>query len=406
LGRRGKWKNRPDYRERTIRHAIKRTRKVYDPEYGTGESRVRRALREKMAYALFVHKWKEKTGRADSAATDFFGYRAVLRMAWKANREEVSVSVRQYAEEAGIASLETATKSIRRLSEEHGLLKAAAKGGPKDATTYRIEALPKVEQTQIDTGVQESFSTLCLSKSVPLLGSHLVRNTSPEMPPFDKNGRPAPKRVSPPVESVGKVAAWVLDLIHTIRTVSDEPISVDLLNTLTGIQSNHLKERPISKLLDARLIEQVGNGYVTPDDIAERLNEELEISFSKLALRKQKKRHDEQRKLQRVKILHRSGQDSDTIAAETGLTVEQVEAVLHPADPAPTVEDMREWRAEYHPDGEIRDLEKHAAEWDTFVSSDETQQPISVPDRQPEPATAVEVVSLAEYRSNRDAGAA
>ncbi len=82
--------------------------------------------------------------------------------------------------------------------------------------------------------------------------------------------------------------------------------------------------------------------------------------------------------------------------------------MLQPADAAPTAEEMREWRAAHNPDGEVRELDKHAAEWDTFVSPDETQQPISAPDEQSESATptVAGVVSLTDYRSNRKAGAA
>ena len=178
LGQRDKWKNRPDYRERTIRHANKRTRKVYDPAHGDGESKVRHGLRECMAYALFAHRWKEKAGRADAAATDYFVYGAVLRMGYKANREEVSVSVRRCAEEAGIASLETVSKSLARLEQNHGLLKkrknAETDGKAGKAATYKIEVIPKVEHMTIGTGGDKLLNHLCLSNGVPLLGSHFA----------------------------------------------------------------------------------------------------------------------------------------------------------------------------------------------------------------------------------------
>jgi hypothetical protein len=340
---------------------------------------------------MFAHRWKEKAGRADAAATDYFVYGAVLRVAHRANREEVSVSVRRCAEEAGIASLETVTKSLARLEQSHKLLKKRKRkskigGKAGKAATYKIEAVPIVEHTTIDTGGDNQLNNPCLSRGVPLLGSQQIRNTSPERPQFDKNGRPTPKRVSPPVESVGKVAAWVLDLVHTLWTQTGEPVCVDLLRELTGIETRHLKERPIAKLREAGLIVQVGDGYATPDDIAQRLKEEVEISFSKLALREQKKRHEEQSRLHRVTILHRQGQDPETIAAETGLTVEQVAAVLRPPDHAPTLEEMRETRK---PSGEVRELERHAPEWDTFVPTDEPQPPISLSDHRTARRTGV-----------------
>ena len=43
-------------------------------------------------------------------------------------------------------------------------------------------------------------------------------------------------------------------------------------------------------------------------------------------------------------------------------------------------EQMRDWRAEHAPDGEVRELERHAPEWDLFVPIEEAQPPISVSD--------------------------
>lgn len=141
LGQRGKWRHRAAYRESTIQDAIKRTRKVYDPEYGTGETRIRRGLRERMAYALFVHPWAETTGDAKSAATDYFGYRAVLRMAWKANKVEIDLSVRDYQIGAGLGSYKTAHASLTRLEHDHCLLEKTKDGDAKDAATYRVKRL-------------------------------------------------------------------------------------------------------------------------------------------------------------------------------------------------------------------------------------------------------------------------
>lgn len=415
LGQRGKWKNTPGYRERTIRHAIKRTRKVYDPDYAPGENKVRRGLRERMGYALFVHPWAGVAGDAKSAATDYFGYRAVLRMACKANKVEIDLSVRDYQIGAGLGSYKTAHASLTRLEHDHGLIEKTKDGNAKDAATYRVKAVSIRDHTLIDTGGQEYSLTLCLFKCDPLLTpegfsllrTHLIRHPSPLMPEYDRNGRKIPSSDDAPERSIGKPAAWIFDMVYAFHVLTGGSASLNFLAERTGTDKKNLKRRHVKDLLDANLTESAdGDSYAVPEKVEVRLRERLLATGALTKDRRTRERVEEQRRLQRVEILHRSGQDSDTIAVETGLTVVQVEAVLRPADPAPTAEEMREWRAEHNPDGEIHELEKHAAEWDTFVSSDDTQQPISEPDRQPEPATAVEVVSLAEYRSNRDAGAA
>ncbi|CAA9279748.1 MAG: hypothetical protein AVDCRST_MAG93-3110, partial [uncultured Chloroflexia bacterium] len=76
------------------------------------------------------------------------------------------------------------------------------------------------------------------------------------------------------------------------------------------------------------------------DDIAERLEEEVEISFSSLALHEQKKRHEDQRGLHKVFILYRQGRALETIAAETDLTVDQVRAILVPPVRSPVPEEL------------------------------------------------------------------
>lgn len=407
LGQRGKWRHRPDYRESTVRDAIKRTRKAYDPDYGAEESKVRRGLRERMGYALFVHPWAEITGEAKSAATDYFGYWTVLRMAWKANKEEVDLSVRDYWQETGLGSYKTAHASLARLEHDHGLLEKVKDGNAKDAATYRIKKVSIRDHTLIDTGGQEFSSTLCLSKCDPLLtpegfsllDTHLIRHPSPTMPEYDKNGRKIASAEDAPERSVGKVAAWVFDMVYAVHVLEGRAASLNFLVERTGIDKKNLKRRHVKDLLNANLLEQAnGDSYGVPESVEIKLRERLLATGALTKDRRTRQRVEEQRRMHKVSILHRQGQDPETIAAETGLTVEQVAAVLQPADHAPTVDEMREWRATHDPDGEIGELEKHAPEWDTFVSHEEDQQPISVPREG--------VVSLEEYRSSKKAGAA
>ncbi|CAA9257115.1 MAG: hypothetical protein AVDCRST_MAG93-2021 [uncultured Chloroflexia bacterium] len=385
LGQRDKWKNRPDYRERTIQHAIKRTRKVYDPEYASGESKARRGLRERMAYALFVHPWAQIAGDAKSAATDYFGYRVVLREAWKANKEEIDLSVRDYQMGAGLGSYKTAYASLARLEHEHGLVEKVKDGNAKDAATYRIREVSIRDHTLIDTGGQELSLTLCLSKCDPLLtpegfyllDTHLIRHPTPVLPERDRNGRKIANADDAPARSVGKVAAWVFDTVYAHHLLTGSPVPVSYLAKRTGTDKKNLKRRHLKDLLGCGLLEETDGGVTVPDKVGCRLRELLLATGAIKKDRRTRERIERQRRLHKVSSLHRQGQDPETIAAETGLTVEQVAVVLRPPDHAPTLEEMRETRK---PSGEVCELERHAPEWDTFVPTDELQPPISLSD--------------------------
>lgn len=389
LGQRDKWKNRRDYRERTIRHAIKRTRKVYDPEYASGESKTRHGLRERMGYALFVHPWAEITGNARSAATDHFGYRGVLRLAWKANKEEVDLSVRDYQMGAGLGSYKTAHASLARLEREHGLVEKIKDGNAKDAATYSIKAVSIRDHTLIDTGGQEFSLTLCLSKCDPLLtpegfsllDTHLIRHPTPVMPEHDRNGRKIANADDAPERSVGKVAAWVFDTAYALHLLTGSPAPISYLAKRTGTDKKNLKRRHLKDLLGRGLLEETDGGVAVPEKVGGRLRELLLATGAVKKDRRTRERIERQRRLHTVSVLHRNGQDAETIAAETGLAVEQVEAALRPPDHALTVEEMRETR---RPSGEVCELERHA-----FVSTDESQPPISLSDHRTARRTVV-----------------
>lgn len=151
LAQREKWKNRPDYRRRhTINNALKAGGKVYEPEKHRPRktTSVRDRLRERAAYATLAHPWKEKAGRADAAASARFIYGAVLRLAWKANREEIDLGRRECAEEAGVSD-KTALEGLRLLEDLHGLVEKVRDGDNASAARYRLKTVPKLHHTEI-----------------------------------------------------------------------------------------------------------------------------------------------------------------------------------------------------------------------------------------------------------------
>jgi hypothetical protein len=297
LGRRDKWKNRKDYRQRTIAAAIARTTKTYDPKHKPQET-TREKLQRHMEYALFEHKWN--TGRADAAARDLLAYMAILRMAHNANKESIRVSERELCEAAGIGGQQSASKALRGLVDQHRLLVKDANG--KDgAATYRLKTiLPKTGHSLIRnkhlSNVLSTTNTVSISSDCPVLGSAFgLRNPAPDMPPFDKNGRKLPKGKPFPLKKLGKVRAWILLLVRA----ASKPLTISYLSERTGILPKHLKARHIPALVG--LVEETEEGLVTIKNVEDALVKELEDSGCNDAADNQRQRHDREREAYRMR---------------------------------------------------------------------------------------------------------
>ncbi len=311
LGQRGKWKNRKDYRRRTIERACKAVSKVYDSKHGQPQQTTREQLQHRMAYALWGHQWREKAGRADAAATDYSSYRAMLWKAYKANKETIGMSERELCEVAGLGARQTASGSLRRLEDKHRLLVKVGSGGKDGAATYRLkpvnsqqiqsliagleQGIPKLGQELISKNITKGTSLLqtCVyNVSGSLLGGTLgLRNSSPEMPDYDKNGRKIPKGKQAPVERLGKVCGWILDLVHVAETA----VPVSFLSERTGIARNHLAERYLNNMVVAGFIKETEEGYVSTTNVRQALRDELEDSGCNDAAKLQRERHDRDR---------------------------------------------------------------------------------------------------------------
>ncbi len=309
LGRRDKWKNRADYRRRTVANAIARTGKVYDPKHKPQET-TREKLQRHMEYALFEHKWN--TGRADAAATDLLAHMAMLRMAHKANKTSIRVSERELCEAAGIGGQQSASKALRRLVDLHRCWGKVANGGKDGAATYRLKTiLPKTGQSLIRNnhlgkGVSTT-NTVSIRSECPVLGSTFgLRNPAPEMPPFDKNGRKLPKSKPFPLKKLGKVRAWILLLVHA----ASKPLTISYLSERTGILPKHLKARHIPALVG--LVEETEEGLVTIENVEDALVKELEDSGCNDAADNQRQRHAREREAYRM----RKNEKTDTAPTE------------------------------------------------------------------------------------------
>jgi hypothetical protein len=306
LGQRDKWTRRADYRKRTIERACNKTSKVYDPQNGKPKETTRESLHRCMTYALAAHQWTEKAGRASAAATDYFAYRAILRTAYKANRTTVCMSERGLSETAGLGSRQTARDSLRRLKDKHSLLVKVARGNKEGAATYRLKTVDsKLDQTLIkNTGIDTSLTnnTCAYSKSGPLLSQTSgLRNSAPEMPDYDRNGRRIPKGKQDPVKRLGKVCAWILDMVYAAQSA----VSLSFLSERTGIRENNLKKRYMNQLIVAGLVKRTEEGYMPTTNVEEVLKEELEVSGCNDAAKLQQERHDREREAYRTRQAHK-----------------------------------------------------------------------------------------------------
>jgi hypothetical protein len=395
LGRREKWRTRRDYRRGTIDAAIRKTREVYDPAYQPRETSTRDRLALCRAYAVLDHPWREHAGRADAAASDYFGYVAMLEDAYRANSLEVGMGERQLAECGGFATKLTASKALRRLEDEHRLVRAKRSAEGAGDGSARYEVAPKPDAETADSILTQPLKNapidhpLCTNKvgstlsQTPGLDAARILNAAHETEAdFDKNGRRIPKGSQSPVRSLGKVPAWVLDLIHHGTALLGSPVSLEWLESRTGIRRNNLKARHLRKLLEAGLIEEREGGYATPDDVHERLERELEASGCNARAWLQREKHDRQRRIRRVWRLHKRGVDFDGIAYRTGVPVAEILDILKVPERAPDWEEldaMREQRQIANADGYISELQpEHPVFAGEFVDSEAEQQALAV----------------------------
>ncbi len=388
---RKKWE-REDYRNRTIENAIKCSKR-YDPEHKPrveGSTLTRDKLLEIHQYAV-LYKWEENAGNSLKGASDYAAFLVMLEAARKANSLEIDMNGRDLMVAGGFGKKATAAKAVARLEDTHSFLVKVAEGSSDKSARYRIKDLtPSIRDQALirereRNTVDIEFGPL-LSKSV------LIRNTSPlSDKPFDKNGRPIAQGGKAPVSSVGKVAGRVLDLIHYYSRITGKPAPVGFLEERTATRRDNLKDRHIRRLLEANLILEVEGGYTTPEDIEQRLEQELEDSGSNTKTRMQEEKNAREREIRDIQCMHKAGADYDDIAELTGRTPAEIMAILKAPDTSLTEEEMarrKEWRDIVDADGDVNELEK-ADEFGCFSDPESPQQRLGH-DYAPQPQSSQE----------------
>jgi hypothetical protein len=394
LGRRDKWINRPDYRKRTIDYAIERTTKIYEPEKHQprkGSTTTRDKLQRMAYHAVIGYGWEEITGDPRSGARDYAAFVVMLRAAWKANSFEIDMDGRDLMVAAGLGKRATAVKAIASLIDTHGLLVRIKDGSPGKAARYRIKDLtPSIRDHAL---IREKTPPCGYNECGPLLSKTVrIRNTSPiSDKEFDKNGRRIPQGKAAPVASVGMVAARVLDIIHYYSRLTGEPAPIGFLEERTNTRRDNLKDRPIRKLIEARLILEVEGGYTTPENVEERLDEELEDSGCDAKTRQDEEKNAKDREISLIHRMRKAGADFDRIARLTGRSVAFVMDILKIPDLAPSYDDLdrlKERREIRNADGYIEELERASELWpDTFPEPENEQEPLGHEYAPPPPPT-------------------
>lgn len=264
---REKWTENRDYIPRTIARAIENCTAVYQPK--AYREQAKSTVNGKLTY---LAQWRMEyawTGRG--GATDRDVYYALLSIAERYGRDHkdgvtVSASIRDLALEAGIGSLNTVRNSLNRLRDKHSGVRLLKSGSAREASTYLLACDSRADPKLIHI--------YCVDKYVSPLGQ-MVRN---------------PNRI---VSTIGKRNKQILDFV----LLQDRPVTLDEIAEHLGIRKNHLKSRNIPTLLaEPAFLIETNEGYITPEDIAERLEEHMESSGQNRAYRVQHEKNEEQRK--------------------------------------------------------------------------------------------------------------
>ncbi len=367
LGQRDKWKRRSGYRRDTINKALKAGGKVYEPkQHRPNKTRVRDELLRLALYAHFVHPWGEKTGDARSAASDYFGFLAMLRRAWRANTTEIDFSERDYKDDAGIGNLQTAAGSQARLQDSHRLVEKVRDGNHGNAARYRIKKVSIPDHIEIgDVSIQ--LNPPCVDTTCdPLLspegfGAWLIRHPSPTTEKtHDKHGRPIPQATGDPIRGVGKPAAMSLNIAHAAVQFTGKPVPARFLASRLGSKTKNFNPRQGKDLVAAGLLEQTGDskGYIVPEDVGVTLEREL---WDSGALRRHAEGRDrtaKDRRHQKIKRLWYLGMNAERIAFTTGYALDEIAVVVTPPHSAPSQAEMDAARLAKSADGNPLELDR------------------------------------------------
>lgn len=193
-----------------------------------------------------------------------------------------SADMRTLALDAGVGSLNTVRISLQRLCEDRGLLRLSKKSTGKRATVYLLR-YPKA--------AQGCYTNQCEDYVPPL---SQFRNPGPHTnKEFDKNGRKLVQDTRFLLQRLTKLTALVIE--HVALAGSAGITEFELARDLK--RKPHNVRRVLVKALGAQLlVEGADLRFRVPDNLAWRLEQELEHSGCNEARGRAARRYDEERK--------------------------------------------------------------------------------------------------------------
>lgn len=288
--------NPDDYLDRSITRAVKECNNTYDPDYGKkARPKVREMLKPCMDFVL-SDSWTGRSGPSDRDV-----YKGLINTGFEYGKiledrgVEVAASLRNLSLAAGISRVNTVADALKRL-EAKGLIEKLQYSGPQTAATYIILVDSKL-----------LHKTTCKYYVSGLSQTQRIRNSSLS------------------VGTIGKRNAQILDHVHCL----DRVVTLEEIAKYLKTRKNNLKKRNMPTLLDVGFLEEKDGGYVTPDDIEDRLRRFLEESGSLKAEKLQREKYERER---RAYEYYRNG-----------TTAPAVEAKVVPIKPVSIEEDSPEY---------------------------------------------------------------
>ena len=288
LGRRNKWRSRPDYRRRTIDAAL-----TFVPAVRAVEPSVSLKLDHMELWAL-EHNWPGPRGGRDRHIYGALCQYARLRGGDHPDGVSLIAGERELAEEAGVGCLSSLQAGLQALLKA-GFAKRIKRGRHETASTYLLVVAPGSNQDYRTQGVVFSVNDL---DPTPL-GTTLrkLRQIREPSPQGSRSG------TTLGVVEFGKLGKSRALVVEKILVAGEEGVThQDLARRLgrdTRDGRKNLRKREVADLLDAGLLLDRDGVYRVPDDFANLLDRELEDSGCYRALKRQRDRHEQARIAQR-----------------------------------------------------------------------------------------------------------
>lgn len=298
LGQRAKWKNRPDYRSRTIENAISETAHVYDPDWKRPNPLGPKASREVLEDLSRLHAlaladpWKGRTGPGERWV--FHALLATARDTGTMTEEGVTApaSSRHLATLCG--KHRQRVEPLLKKIEEHGWIRLVSEGAGSHGSTYLLTGPPQPNCCQGNTqgGLYRDAFLLGNTSTAKKLCASLLGNTSADVlarvrnpPPqieaeYDRNGRKIVQESRYLLRDLGDMGALL------IEKVAARP-GMDIGEFAAVLERDPSKvRRALRPIVEGGFIQEREGCYFPADRLEELVERHLEYSGSNESERK------------------------------------------------------------------------------------------------------------------------